>query len=101
MPSTKSVIALSQESSTSYPLKACQIIYKAVFGEKPNRDDAVKVLKKKFAVKPDQLTSLTMTQLLEVLAKKLVNSKYCSIKEDTNMANIRMDNVTVHKEIAL
>ena len=40
---------------------------------------------------------------MEVLAKKLVNQKYCSIKDgpETNITNLRMDDITVHKEIAL
>ena len=88
----------------TYNLKACQVIFKAVFGKaQVNREDVVKVLKKKFIVKQDRLTSLTMTQLMEVLAKKLVNQKYCSIKDgpETNITNLRMDDITVHKEIAL
>ncbi|XP_068671111.1 G2/M phase-specific E3 ubiquitin-protein ligase-like [Montipora foliosa] len=88
----------------TYNLKACQVIFKAVFGKaQVNREDVVKVLKKKFIVKQDRLTSLTMTQLMEVLAMKLVNQKYCSIKDgpETNITNLRMDAITVHKEIAL
>ena len=88
----------------TYNLKACQVIFKAVFGEaQVDREDVVKVLKKKFTVKQDRLTSLTMTQLMEVLAKKLVNQRYCSIKDgpETNITNLRMEDITVHKEIAL
>ena len=80
------------------------MIFKAVFGKvQVEREDVVKVLKKKFSVKQDRLTSLTMTQLMEVLVKKLVNQRYCSIKDgpETNITNLKMDNITVHKEIAL
>ena len=58
----------------TYNLKASQVIFKAVFGKvHVDREDVVKVLKKKFTVKQHRLTSLTMTQLMELLAKKLVN----------------------------
>ena len=67
----------------TYNLKAYQVIFKAVFGTaQVERENVVKVLKKKFTVKQERLTSLTMTQLMEVLAKKLVNQKYCSIRPD-------------------
>lgn len=88
----------------TYNLKACQVIFKAVFGKSQvDREDVVKVLKKKFVVKQERLTSLTMTQLMEVLAKKLVNQRYCSIKDgpETNIANLKMEDIAVHKEIAL
>ena len=80
------------------------MIFKAVFGKvQVEREDVVKVLKKKFSVKQDRLTSLTMTQLMEVLVKKLVNQRYCSIKDGpkTNITNLKMEDITVHKEIAL
>ena len=88
----------------TYNLKACHVIFKAVFGKaQVDREDVVKVLKKKFTAKQDRLTSLTMTQLMEVLAKKLVNQRYCSIKDvpEKNITNLRMEDITVHKEIAL
>lgn len=73
------------------------MIFKAVFGKaQVDREDVVKV-------KQDTLTSLTMTELMEVLAKKLVNQRYCSIKDgpETNITNLRMEDITIHKEIAL
>ena len=83
-------------------LKACQVIFKAVLGiAQVERENVVKVLKIKFTVKQERLTSLTMTQLMEVLAKKLVNQKYCSIRPETNIANLKKEDITVHKEIAL
>ena len=85
-------------SPKSYPLKSCQMICQAVFGEQPVRED---IVRKKFAVKQDQITALTMSQLLEVMAKKLINQKYCFVKDGTNMSNMRMESITVHKEIAL
>ena len=75
-----------------------------VFGKvQVDREDVVKILKKKFGVRHDSLTSLTMTQLMEVTAKKLVNNKYCSIKggPETNMTSLTLQDITVHKEIAL
>ncbi|CAB4035414.1 Hypothetical predicted protein [Paramuricea clavata] len=89
------------KSPKAYPFKSCQMICKAVFGELPNREDIIRILKKKFDVKQSQITALTMSQLLEVTSKKLINQKYCSVKEGTNMSNIRMDSIIVHKEIAL
>jgi len=86
----------------TYNLKACQVIFKAVFGTaQVERENVVKVLKKRFTVKQERLTSLTMTQLMEVLAKKLVNQKYCSIRPETNIANLKKEDITVHKGIAL
>ena len=88
----------------TYNLKACQVIVRAVFGKvQVDREDVVKVLKKKFTVKQDRLTSLTVTQLMGVLAEKLVNQKYCSIKDgpETNITNLRMVDITEHKEIAV
>ena len=92
----------AQTTGTSYNLKACQIIFKAVFGKvQVDREDVVKILKKKFGVRHDSLTSLTMTQLMEVTAKKLVNNKYCSIKSgpETNMTSLTLQDITVHKKL--
>ena len=47
------------------------MIIKAVFGENLNRENTVKVLKNKFSAKHHSLTSLTVTQLIEVFAKNL------------------------------
>jgi hypothetical protein len=77
------------------------MICKAVLGEQPNRENIIRILKKKFDVNQAQITALTMSQLLEVTSKQLINQKYCFVKEGTNMSNIIMDSIIVHREIAL
>lgn len=75
------------------------MIVKAVFGENLNRDNIVKVLKNNLSVKHNSLTSLTVTQLTEVIAKKLLNHKYCQISLEVNPSNMKMD-IIVYKEIS-
>jgi hypothetical protein len=57
---------LESKSPKAYPFKSCQMISKAVFGEQPNREDIIRILKKKFDVKQGQITALTMSLFLEV-----------------------------------
>ena len=77
------------------------MIIKAVFGENLNRENTVKVLKNKFSVKHHFLRSLTVTQLMEVFAKKLLTHKYCHISLWVNPSNMKMDDIIVYKEIFL
>ena len=85
----------------SWPLKTNQIIVKAVFGRVLSRDDAVSVLKKKFSVQPKNLTTLSPVQLLEVLAKKLVNNRYCTISKMQNINSLQKSDISVLKEIEI
>jgi len=84
-------------------VQQAQMVLKAVFGKIPNRDEQVKVLRNKFKIKQNNLTSLTVSQLTDCLAKKVLNNKYCTIKDgvDLHVSKLRMDNITVHKEISL
>jgi hypothetical protein len=91
----------SAHATNYYPLKASLLICKAILGCQPSRDDVVKTLKKKFNTKQDQLTQLTMSQLLEVMAKKFVNNKYCTINDGVKLSNLRKENIVVHKEISI
>ncbi|KXJ15843.1 putative nuclease HARBI1 [Exaiptasia diaphana] len=54
--------AKAQVAYDSFNIKACQLIIKAVFGGQLTRDSLVKVLKNKFLVKSESLTSLTMLE---------------------------------------
>ena len=87
----------SQVQVKSWPLTVNQAIVKGVFGRVLNRDDIVNILKKKFSVQPRNLTSLKPTELMSVLAKKLVRDDYCRVKDEVK--NIKED-ITVLKEIA-
>lgn len=99
-----SVLQLKRASASgvqSLTLKSSQMIIKAVFGENLNRENIMKILKNKFSVKHHSLTSLTVTQLMEVIAKKLLNHKYCHISLGVNPSNMKMDDIIVYKEISL
>ena len=85
----------------SWPLKTNQIIVKAVFGRVLSRDDAASVLKKKFSVQPKNLTTLSPTQLLGVLAKKLVNKQYCTISKMENVNCLKTSDLSVFQEIEI
>jgi len=85
----------------SLNVKTCQMIIKAVFKEKLSRDNILHVLKGKFSVKPSSLSTLSVSQLMECLARKLLTKKYCSILENVDMSKLRMEQIQVHKEIAI
>lgn len=92
-----SVVALSNVGTWS--LQVNQTIVKNVFGRVLKRDEIVDVLKKKFSVAQKNITGLTPTQLMSVLAKKLVKHHYCNVK-DGEIKNLKED-ITVVKEIEL
>lgn len=71
---------------------------KGFFGGILNRHDIVDILKKKFSVQQRNLTNLKPTQLMSVLARKLVRNDYCKVKEVVE--NVHED-ITVLKEIAV
>ena len=92
-----SSVALNQkQTGHDWSFKVNQAIVKCVFQRLLKRDEMIEVLKKKFSVSPRNLTGLAPTQLLSVLAKKLVNNKYCKVKEE--VTNFKED-ITVSKEI--
>jgi len=82
---------------STWPLAVNQAIVKGVFGRILNRDDIVYILKKKFSVQQKNLTNLTPTELMSVLARKLVQNDYCTVKEVVKNVN---EDITVLKEIA-
>ncbi|KAK2553663.1 hypothetical protein P5673_024887 [Acropora cervicornis] len=92
-----SSVALNQkQTGHHWSFKVNQAIVKCVFQRLLKRDEMIEVLKKKFSVSPRNLTGLAPTQLLSVLAKKLVNNKYWKVTEEVK--NFKED-ITVIKEI--
>lgn len=81
--------------------KSSLVIIKAVTGGIPEREELVKLLKGKFQAPHKSLTALTVTQLLEVTARKLISLKYVSLKSGISSGDIRNTDVTVHKEIQM
>lgn len=76
-----------------------QTIVKRVFIRVLKRDEIVEVLKNKFSVAQKNITGLAPTQLMSVLANKLVKHRYCNVKEG-EIKNLKED-ITVVKEIKL
>ena len=100
-PSVSQLRRASASGVQSFTLKSYQMIIKAVFGENLNRENIVKMLKNKFSVKHNSLTSLTVSQLMEVIAKKLLSHNYCHIGLGVNPGNMKVDDIIVYKEISL
>ena len=73
-----------------------QLIIKVVFGRVLAREEVI-ILKSKFTVKKSQLTSLTASQLLTVLIKKLIKYNYVTLNGNVN--NLQRDDVKVKKNI--
>ena len=103
---TESLIPCSQVSDValsnvhaSWSLQVNQTIVERVFSRVLKRDENVEVLKNKFSVAQKNITGLAPTQLLSVLAKKLVKHRYCNVKEG-KIKNLKED-ITVVKEIEL
>lgn len=63
------------------------------------RDETVEELKNKFPVAQNNITGLAATQVMSVLAKKLVKHRYCNVQEG-EIKNLKED-ITVIKEIEL
>ena len=78
---------------------ASQLIIKVVFGRVLAREEVITILKSKFTVKKSQLTSLTASQLLTVLVKKLIKYNYVTLNGNVN--NLQRDDVKVNKKIDL
>ncbi|XP_067034448.1 uncharacterized protein [Acropora muricata] len=91
-------VALSNIAA-SWSLQVNQTIVKRVFSRVLKRDEIVEVLKNKFSVAQKNITGLAPTQLMSVLAKKLVKHRYCNVKEG-EIKNLKED-ITVVKEIEL
>ena len=67
--------------------KSAMVIIKAVTEKIPDRE-LVKLLKGRFRVTQKSLTTLSVTQLLEVTARKLIKFKYVSVKLGVGPADI-------------
>jgi hypothetical protein len=78
-----------------------RLILKSVFGTIPNREQIVKLLKLRFNVHQKLLTSLTPTQLNEVMAKKLIKNNYITINKGVSLTKLKNGDFHVVKEIAL
>lgn len=89
---------VASKGMSAWPLAVNQAIVKGVFGRILNRHDIVDILKKRFSVQQRSLTNLKPTELMSVLARKLVQNDYCKVKEVVK--NIHED-ITVFKEIAV
>ena len=79
-----------EQSTVSLSLKGYQMIVNSVFHEQLDRDNIVKVLRSRFSVKANTLTTLTVSQLTEIIAKKLLNYQFCSIKKGASSSNMKM-----------
>lgn len=90
-----------EKITVSLSLKGYQMIVKSVFREQLDWDNIVKVLRDRFSVKANTLTTLTVSQLTEIVAKKLLNYQFCSIKKGASLSNMKMQDIIVHKEISL
>ena len=80
--------------------KSAMVIIKAVTEKIPDRE-LVKLLKGRFRVTQKSLTTLSVTQLLEVTARKLIKFKYVSLKLGVGLADIKRADITVNPKIAL
>lgn len=97
-PSTQanSKVASVEEEAWQSNLAMNQAIVKGVFGKLLKRDDITHVLKKKFAVQQKMITNLKPTELLNVLARKLVRHNYCKLKGEGK----NKEDIIVLKEIS-
>ena len=97
-PSTQanSKVASVEEEAWQSNLALNQAIVKGVFGKLLKRDDITHVLKKKFAVQQKMITNLKPTELLNVLARKLVRHNYCKLKGEGK----NKEDIIVLKEIS-
>ena len=91
----------ADNENDQWPSKANKVIVKAVFGKLVMRDEAVAVLKKRFNVQQKHLTGLVPGQLYAVMAKKLVQSKYCTLLNKQNIKNLKRSDLTFAKEIEI
>lgn len=82
--------------------KTAVAISKATIGTQLERDDILKILKGKFKVPQRNLTELTPSMLIEILARKLLKHKYVSLKPGKNAygnQDLRKSDINVLKEI--
>ena len=94
-------LKLSQSTKPELSNKSSKAIIKSVCGKILSRDECVKLLTSKFSVQARNITSLTPSQLLQVVSKKLVRGKYVTLAEAAGTSELKKDNIKVNKEIEL
>jgi len=81
------------EPPTTFNVKTCQLMIKAVFNKDLDINQIIKVLKSSsFGMRQDHLTGLTVSELMEVLCKKLYNN-YCYFKDRTDIKNLYLHDI--------
>ena len=75
-----------------------QLVVKAVFGKVLTREEVITILNSKFMVKKSQLASLTASQLLTVLIKKLIKHSYVPLN-GCNMNHLQRDDVKFTRKL--
>ena len=93
------VCVVGQDEAWDSNLKVNQVIVKSVFSRVLKREEIIDVLKKKFSVQQKNLTGLKPSELMAVLAKKLVRNDYCRLQVKHGEVKNK-DDLTVVKEIA-
>ena len=89
-------------SEEKLSVRVTSLVIKAVFATLPERDQLVKVLKRRFAVQPKLLSSLTHSNVMEVMAKKLIKHNYIIVNKDVKSLNsLNKGSFKVAKEIAI
>jgi len=90
-PESKFDVVSPEEQTWQSNLTMNQAIVKGVFGKVLKRDDIIHILKTKFAVQQKMITGLKPTELMDVLAKKLVCNEYCRLKGEGIQRNCFLD----------
>lgn len=90
--------AVSSTETWESNFKANQLIVKGVFSRVLNQEEMIDVLKKKFSVKLKNLSGLRPSELMSVLAKKLVWNEYCRLNVKHGEVKNK-DDITIVKEI--
>lgn len=91
----------TSEGDVNLPSKLCQRIVKSVCGRVLTREEIINLLKNKFSVMARNVTSLTPSQLLEVVSKKLIRNKYVEIPDSVDHSQLQMSAIKVKKEIEM
>jgi len=91
----------TSERDVNLPSKLCQRIVKSVCGRILSREEIINLLKNKFSVTARNVTSLTPSQLLEVVSKKLIRNKYVEIPDSVDHSQLQMSAIKVKKEIEM
>lgn len=88
-------------SADSITKMSASLLIKSVTGKVLGRDELVKLLRVKFQVQNKVLISLTASKLMQVLAKKLISSKYVLVNDSANYKNLKKSDLHVQKEIEI